>query len=306
MSDFSVTILGCGSAKPSLKHHTSSQVVTHRGNLFLVDCGEGVQRAMMQSGISMHKIGHIFLSHLHGDHCLGLVGLISTLGLGQRSGKVVIHACKDAEAVFRPLFDFFCPQLSMEVEFQAFDHTKSEVIYQDKSLEVLTIPLHHRVPCAGFLFREKPKPRHLIAEVCERLQIPTAYYQGITLGRDWTMPDGTVVGNTMLTTDPSPSMSYAYCSDTIYAESIVPIISHCDLLYHEATYADDLAAMAKERGHSTALQAGRIARLAEVKQLVIGHFSSRYDNDGERVLLAEAQSEFPNTVLANERTVFSL
>ena len=153
MSDFSVTILGCGSAKPSLRHYTSAQLVNHRSNLFLIDCGEGVQRAMLRNGISMHKIGHIFLSHLHGDHCLGLVGLISTLGLGQRTGKIVIHACSDAERVFRPLFDFFCPQLSMEVEFQAFDHTKSEIIYEDKSLEIITIPLHHRVPCAGFLFR---------------------------------------------------------------------------------------------------------------------------------------------------------
>lgn len=306
MSDFSVTILGCGSAKPSLRHYTSAQVVTHRGSLFLVDCGEGVQRAMLRSGISMQRIGHIFLSHLHGDHCLGLVGLISTLGLGQRTGKVVIHACKDAEGVFRPLFDFFCPQLSMEVEFQPFDHTKSEIIYEDRSMEVVTIPLHHRVPCAGFLFREKPKPRHLKVEECERLAIPAAYYKGITMGLDWTLDDGTIIANAELTTDASPSKNYAYCSDTIYAESIVPIIRGCDLLYHEATFAHEMAALARERGHSTALQAGRIARLAEVKQLVIGHFSSRYGSEGENELLEEAKTEFENTALANERKVFEL
>ena len=306
MSDFSVTILGCGSAKPSLRHYTSAQIVNHRGNLFLIDCGEGVQRAMLRNGISMHKIGHIFLSHLHGDHCLGLVGLISTLGLGQRTGKIVIHACSDAETVFRPLFDFFCPQLSMEVEFQAFDHTKSEVIYEDRSLEVLTIPLHHRVPCAGFLFREKQKPRHLLVEECQKYNIPTAYYQSITLGNDWTDGNGTVIPNASLTTEPSPSKSYAYCSDTIYAESIVPVIKGCDLLYHEATFANDLAATAKERGHSTALEAGKIASLAQVKQLVIGHFSSRYDGDGETELLAEAKSVFENTELAKERKIFEL
>ena len=306
MSDFSVTILGCGSAKPSLRHYTSAQIVNHRGNLFLIDCGEGVQRAMLRNGISMHKIGHIFLSHLHGDHCLGLVGLISTLGLGQRTGKIVIHACSDAEKVFRPLFDFFCPQLSMEVEFQAFDHTKSEVIYEDRSLEVLTIPLHHRVPCAGFLFREKQKPRHLLVEECQKYNIPTAYYQSITLGNDWTDGNGTVIPNASLTIDPSPSKSYAYCSDTIYAESIVPVIKGCDLLYHEATFANDLAATAKERGHSTALEAGKIASLAQVKQLVIGHFSSRYDGDGETELLAEAKSVFENTELAKERKIFEL
>ena len=306
MSDFSVTILGCGSAKPSLRHYTSAQIVNHRGNLFLIDCGEGVQRAMLRNGISMHKIGHIFLSHLHGDHCLGLVGLISTLGLGQRTGKIVIHACSDAETVFRPLFDFFCPQLSMEVEFQAFDHTKSEVIYEDRSLEVQTIPLHHRVPCAGFLFREKQKPRHLLVEECQKYNIPTAYYQSITLGNDWTDGNGTVIPNASLTTDPSPSKSYAYCSDTIYAESIVPVIKGCDLLYHEATFANDLAATAKERGHSTALEAGKIASLAQVKQLVIGHFSSRYDGDGETELLDEAKSVFENTELAKESKIFEL
>ena len=306
MSDFSVTILGCGSAKPSLRHYTSAQIVNHRGNLFLIDCGEGVQRAMLRNGISMHKIGHIFLSHLHGDHCLGLVGLISTLGLGQRTGKIVIHACSDAEKVFRPLFDFFCPQLSMEVEFQAFDHTKSEVIYEDRSLEVLTIPLHHRVPCAGFLFREKQKPRHLLVEECQKYNIPTAYYQSITLGNDWTDDNDNIIPNASLTTEPSPSKSYAYCSDTIYAESIVPVIKGCDLLYHEATFANDLAATAKERGHSTALEAGKIASLAQVKQLVIGHFSSRYDGDGETELLDEAKSVFENTELAKERKIFEL
>lgn len=306
MSDFTVTILGCGSAKPSLRHLTTSQVVTHRGSLFLVDCGEGVQRAMLRSGISMQKIGHIFLSHLHGDHCLGLVGLIATLGLGQRTGKVVIHAHKDAETIFRPLFDYFCPQLSMEVEFKAYDHTKSEVIYEDKSLEVVTIPLHHRVPCAGFLFREKPKPRHLVPESCEKYNIPSAYYQGITMGKDWTLEDGTVIPNDQLTTEPTPSKSYAYCSDTIYSESVVPIIKGCDLLYHEATFMHDMVALAKERGHSTSLQAGHIARLSESKKLIVGHFSSRYNHDGEKALLEEAQSEFANTELADEKKVFEV
>lgn len=306
MSDFSVTILGCGSAKPTLRHHTSSQIVSHRGNLFMIDCGEGVQRSMLRNNISMHKIGHIFLSHLHGDHCLGLVGMISTLGLGQRTGKVVIHACADAEPLFRPLFDFFCPKLSMEVEFQTFDHTKSEKIYEDKSLEVITIPLHHRVPCVGFLFKEKPNPRHLNKQQCDKYNIPIAYYQAITMGRDWELEDGTIITNSELTTEPTPSKSYAYCSDTIYAESIVPIIKGCDLVYHEATYMHDKVDTARERGHSTALQAGKIAKLAEAKKLIIGHFSSRYNDEGEVELCEEARTEFPNTEIANERRVFEI
>ena len=306
MNDFTVTILGCGSAKPSLRHHTSSQIVTHRGNLFLIDCGEGVQRMMLRTGISMQKIGHIFLSHLHGDHCLGLVGLISTLGLGQRTGKVVIHAQEDAEKVFKPLFEYFCPQLSMEVEFQPFDYRKSEIIYEDKSLEVHTIPLHHRVPCAGFLFKEKANPRHLIPEACEKYQIPTAYYKGITMGRDWVLEDGSIIPNSELTTDATPSRTYAYCSDTIYSESIVPIIKSSDLVYHEATFDQSMATLAKERGHSTAQQAGKIARMAEAKRLIIGHFSSRYGAEGEEELLKEARTEFVNTELANEKKVFEV
>lgn len=306
MSDFTVTILGCGSAKPTLAHYTSSQIVQHRGNLFLVDCGEGVQRSMLRSKISMNKIGHIFLSHLHGDHCLGLVGLISTLGLGQRTGKIIIHAHPDAEKVFKPLFDYFCPELSMEVEFQSFDHTKSEKIYEDKSLEIFTIPLHHRVPCAGFLFKEKPNRRHLIKEKCDQYNIPEAYYQSICCGIDWELEDGTVVPNSELTTDPTPSRTYAYCSDTIYTKSIVPIIKGADLLYHEATFMHDLAKMAKERGHSTSLEAAQIAKMAEVKKLVLGHFSSRYENGGEKLLLKEASSEFPNCILAKEKLVIEI
>lgn len=305
-SDFSVTILGCGSAKPTLRHHTTAQVVQHHGNLFLIDCGEGVQRQMVRCGISMAKIGHIFLSHLHGDHCLGLVGLISTLGLGQRTGKIVIHAHKDAERIFLPLFEFFCPQLSMEVEFQTYDYSKSEVIYEDKTLKVITIPLHHRMPCAGFLFEEKTGRRHLKVEECERLEIPTAYYQGITLGSDWELPSGEIIPNVQLTTDPTPPRTYAYCSDTMYSESVVPLVKDVDLLYHEATYGDENLQAAKERGHSTARQAAHIAKLANAKRLIIGHFSSRYDAEGENELLKQAQEEFAETELAKEKKVFEL
>lgn len=306
MSDFSVTILGCGSAKPTLRHYTSSQIVTHRGNLFLVDCCEGIQRCLLKNGISMAKIGHIFISHLHGDHCLGLVGLISTLGLGQRTGQIIIHAHKDAEKIFKPLFDYFCPQLSMEVIFEPFDTTKSEIIYEDKSMIVKSIPLHHRMPCSGFLFQEKPFPRHLNSEKCNELNIPKAYLAGITLGNDWIKEDGSIVYNEELTSEPTPSKSYAYCSDTLYSESIVPIISKCDLLYHEATYMEDKINEAKERGHSTAKQAAKIATLANTKKLIVGHYSARYGEEGEKALLNEAREVFENTELAKERMTIDI
>ena len=308
MDCFNVTILGCGSAKPTLRHSPTSQVVNFRGNLFLVDCGEGVQVGLCRNHIAVGKIGHILLSHLHGDHCLGLVGLISTLGLGQRTGEIVIHAQPDAEKVFRPLFDFFCPDLSMTVTFQPFDPYKSGVIYEDKSLLIKTIPLHHRVPTAGFLFQEKPRDRHLLIDRCEELGIPFAYYQGIKKGNDWTDPEsGKVVPNDLLTSEPTPSKSYAFCSDTIYSESVIPIIRGCDLLYHEATYGQEDAVKAKQRGHSTAQQAATIAAKAEAKKLVIGHYSAQFvTNEMEQGLLKEAQEVFPETVLAKEQLVLDV
>lgn len=308
MDCFNVTILGCGSAKPTLRHSPTSQVVNFRGNLFLVDCGEGVQVGLARNHVPVGKIGHILLSHLHGDHCLGLVGLISTLGLGQRTGEIVIHAQPEAEGIFRPLFDYFCPSLSMEVTFQPYDPQQSEVIYEDKSLRIRTIPLHHRVPAAGFLFEEKPRDRHLLIDRCEELGIPFAYFPGIKHGMDWTDPDsGQVVPNDLLTSDPTPSKSYAFCSDTIYAESIVPIIRGCDLLYHEATYGQADAHKARQRGHSTAQEAATIAQKAGVGRLVIGHYSAQFmTNEQEQQLLAEAQEVFANTLLSREQLVLEV
>lgn len=308
MDCFNVTILGCGSAKPTLRHSPTSQVVNFRGNLFLVDCGEGVQVGLARNHVPVGKIGHILLSHLHGDHCLGLVGLISTLGLGQRTGEIVIHAQPDAERVFRPLFDFFCPDLSMTVTFQPYDPQVSEVIYEDRSLLIRTIPLHHRVPTAGFLFQEKPRERHLLVDRCEELGIPFAYYPGLKRGNDWTDPDsGRVIPNELLTSDPTPSKSYAFCSDTMYAESVVPLVRGCDLLYHEATYGDADAVKARQRGHSTAREAATIALKAEARRLVIGHYSAQFvTSQQEQALLVEAQSVFPNTVLSHEQQVLDV
>lgn len=308
MDCFRVTILGCGSAKPTLRHQPTSQLVNFRGNHFLVDCGEGVQVGLCRAHAPVGRIGHILLSHLHGDHCLGLVGLISTLGLGQREGEIVIHAQPDAEKVFRPLFQYFCPDLSMEVTFAPFDPQKSEVIYDDHSLQIRTLPLHHRVPTAGFLFEEKPRPRHLVVERCQALNIPVAYYNGITRGADWVCPDtGLVIPNAELTTEATPSKSYAFCSDTMYAESLVPLVSGCSLLYHEATYGDVDKVKARQRGHSTAREAATIAQKAGVGRLVLGHYSAQFISaEQEQVLLTEAQEVFPDVVLAREQMVLDV
>lgn len=276
-------------------------MVDFRGNQFLVDCGEGTQRSLLQWHVQQSKIGHIFISHLHADHCLGLVGLISTLGLGQRQGEIVIHAESDFERVFGPQFAYFCPELSMEVRFEPHTTAYSTVIYESDTLLVRTIPLRHRVPTTGFLFEEKPRLRHLNAERAKELGIPVAYYNAIKKGDDWEMPDGRVIPNAELTTEPLPPRKYAYVSDTVYTESVLPLIAGADLLYHEATYLDCDRDKAELRGHTTALQAATIARKAGVRQLVLGHFSSRfYYAEAEKTLLDEALTVFPNTILANE------
>ncbi len=291
MDCFKVNILGCGSAKPTLRHSPTAQIVNFRGNLFLVDCGEGVQIGLARNHIPVGKIGHILLSHLHGDHCLGLV-----------------HAHKDAERIFQPLFDFFCPNLSMKVTFQSFDTRKSEVIYEDDSLLIKTIPLSHRVPTAGFLFQEKPRDRHLLVEKCEALGIPFAYFRGIKKGMDWTNPEtGEVIPCEMLTTDPTPSKSYVFCSDTMYSESIIPIIRGCDVLYHESTYSNIDTLKAHQRGHSTSVEAATIALKAEVGRLLLGHYSSQFQTyEDEKILLDEAQQIFPNTELTREQMVIDI
>ena len=286
MDCFKVTILGCGSAKPTLRHAPTAQVVNFRGNLFLGDCGEGVQIGLARNRVPVGKIGHILLSHLHGDHCLGLVGLIASLGLGQRTGEIVIHAHRDAERIFQPLFDFFSPDLSMNK----------------------TIPLCHRVPTAGFLFQEKPRDRHLLADKCDALGIPFAYFRGIKKGLDWTNPEtGEVIPNKELTIDPTPSKSYAFCSDTMYSEKVIPIIKGCDVLYHESTYSNVDTLKAHLRGHSTSVEAATIALKAEVGRLLLGHYSSQFmSNEDEEILLDEARQIFPNTTLSREQMVVEI
>jgi ribonuclease Z len=304
MDCFNVTILGCGSATPTLRHLPTSQVVNFRDNLFMVDCGEGAQLELRRQKLKFQRISHIFLSHLHGDHCFGLMGFLSTLGLVQRGGEVVIHAEPDAERVFGGQLAYFCNNLPFTIRFESFSPDVSEVIYADRSLTVRTLPLTHRVPTAGFLFEERPRPAHLKAEVVEALNIPRGDYWRIKEGEDWVTADGRVVPNNQLTTPAAAPRRYAYCSDTRYNPALVPLIEGVDLLYHEATYLHELQALAYERWHSTAFEAAMIARDAHVGQLCIGHYSARYQTVD--ALLSEARSIFPNTVAAQEGLVVDL
>lgn len=298
MEKFEVNILGCGSALPTTRHFASSQVVNIREKLFMIDCGEGAQLQLRRSKLKFSRLNHIFISHLHGDHCFGLMGLISTFGLLGRTATLHIYAHEELEKILTPQLEFFCKGMSYSVEFHAINPTKAAVIYDDRSVTISTIPLKHRIPTCGFLFQEKQTPNHIIRDMVDFYKIPVFELNRIKNGEDYVTPDGTVVPNHRLTTPSDPVRSYAYCSDTICLKSIIPLIKGVNLLFHEGTFAQADAARAKETFHTTAMQAAEIARDAEVKQLLIGHFSARYED--ESILLKEAQSIYPNTLLAKE------
>ena len=294
-----LNILGCGSALPTTKHFLSSQVINLRDKLFMIDCGEGTQLQFRAMKLQFQRLNHIFLSHLHGDHCFGLPGLISTLGLLGRTADLYIHAQPDAEKVFQPMLNYFCKELPFKVIFNVFDPKKHQLIWEDRTLKVFSIPLKHRVPSAGFLFEEKPKSPHIIREMIDFYQIPIAQINNIKGGADFVISEGEIIPNQRLTRPADLPRRYAYCSDTAYSEKIIPYIEGVDLLYHESTFSNEDLARAKETFHSSAEQAARIAQAAQVKKLLLGHFSARYPD--ETVLLKEAQAVFPNTFLANER-----
>lgn len=304
METFYVQILGCGSALPTMRHNGSSQLVNVREKLFLVDCAEGTQMQLRRNKVRFPKINSVFISHLHGDHCFGLMGFISTLGLLGRTACLRIFGPKGTREVFAPQLKFFCATLSFDVEIIEFDSNVSEMIYDDRSLSVYTLPLKHRIPCCGFLFREKETSRHIRRDVIDAYKIPISQINNIKAGMDYVLDDGEVIPNSILTSPPAPARSYAYCSDTLYNESLVSLIRDCNLLYHEATFSEKDGKTAHKTGHSTALEAGNIALKANVGKLLLGHFSSRYEN--ENILLEEAKSVFENTFLVNENMKFSI
>jgi ribonuclease Z len=304
MEKFELHILGCGSALPTTRHFPTSQIVNVRDKLFMIDCGEGAQLQFRKSHLKFSRLNHIFISHLHGDHCFGLLGLISTLNLLGRTAELHIHSPKGLETLLTPMLDFFNRQMTYKVLFHEFDTKEPMQIYEDRSLTVTTIPLRHRMPCCGFLFAEKRRPNHIIREMVDFYQVPVYELNRIKNGADYVTPEGKTVSNNLLTRPSAPSRSYAYCSDTIYLPSIVEQIKGVDLLFHEATFANEDALRAKETFHTTAAQAAEIARKAEVKKLLIGHFSARYED--ENILLQEASAIFPDTQLAKETLCVSV
>lgn len=297
MADFKVNILGCGSATPSLRHMPSCQVVDHRDRLMMVDCGEGAQLAMRRMRLKYSRLNNIFISHLHGDHCLGLPGLLSTMALHDIEGTVTVHTFAEGAELFERIINFFCRERSYDLRFNIIKPERA-VIYEDKSLTVETFPLYHRVPCVGYIFREKPKLRHINREMVDFYKVPVAMMHSIKEGADFVLPDGTVVANERLTTPAEPAYSYAYCSDTVYNPLVAEAVKGVDVVYHEATYTDGDAEKARQRGHSTAGEAAKIALEAGAKKLIIGHYSKSYADESGHI--ADACRIFPDTIAANE------
>ena len=299
MANIELNILGCGSALPTTRHLPSSQVLNVREKLFMIDCGEGAQLQFRRQKLKFSRLQHLFISHLHGDHCFGLPGLISTLALLGYTGELVIHVHSEAEKPFRAMLDYFCRDLPFSLRFNPI--VPGENIYEDRSLIVRTLPLKHRIPTCGFLFEEKQKARHLLGDMVRFYNIPVKLLADIKMGADYVTPDGRVILNERLTRPADRSIRYAYCSDTAYTEKLLPYIEGVDLLYHESTFAEDNVLRAKETFHSTAKQAATMALKAHVGQLLLGHYSARYLNAS--IFLDVARTVFPNPILANEGLV---
>ncbi|MDE7181290.1 MAG: ribonuclease Z [Muribaculaceae bacterium] len=297
MSTFSIHTLGCGSAKPTVHHNPSCTVVEHRGTLYMIDCGEGAQKAFQKARLKFSRLRHIFLTHLHGDHVLGLPGLLSTLALGNEGGHITVHTFREGAEILRTILDFFAKDLTFELEFDIIEPT-DKVILDTPSLTVRTVKLHHRVPCVGYVFEEKPNLRHIRPDMIKYHQVPVRQIRDIKEGADFINSEGKVIPNSLLTSPPTPSHSYAHIGDTIYMPGIAKKIGPVDLLYHETTYLDQHEAEAKARFHSTARQAATVARDAGAHRMLTGHYSSRYKDDTQ--FAREAEEVFPDVILNKE------
>lgn len=304
MEPFRIHILGCGSALPTLRHNASSQLVEVRERLLMLDCAEGTQTQMRKSHLHFAKLSRVFISHLHGDHCFGLIGMISTFGLLGRTAPLHVHAPEALGPMLHDQIAFFTHDLGYEVVFHAVDTSRHAVVYEDNSITVESIPLEHRMPTCGYLIREKPQLSHIRPEMLEAYGIPRSQINNIKMGADWTTTEGDVIPNARLVTPADPPRSYAYCSDTRYMPTLHQQVKGVNTLYHESTYGEDKIQSAEKYCHSTARQAAMVARDAGVGQLLLGHYSSRYED--ENVLLEEAKVVFENTRLTNEMDIINV
>lgn len=297
MSTFTVNLLGCGSAKPSVRHNQSCTVINFREALYMIDCGEGAQQQMQRMGLKFSRLRHIFITHMHGDHILGLPGLLQTLSLNGHCGKVTLHTFREGIKLIDRIRAFFGYELGYELEYHELKPEEG-VVLDTPALTVNTVPLNHRVDCVGYVFREKERLRHLIPDMLEYHQVPIAWRPRVKAGEDFVKADGTVIPNCHLTRPATPSVSYAHLSDSAYVPELAEKVKGVTCVLHDATYGDDRVQLAAERGHSTARQAAQLARDAEAGKLILTHFSSAYRS--EAPLLQQAQEVFENSMLANE------
>lgn len=300
-----LTILGCHSATPRVSASPTSQVLEIKNHTFLIDCGEGTQVQLRKYKVKFSKIKTIFISHLHGDHVFGLIGLISTFRLLNRETEINVYGPKGIKELIVTQLKLSESHAGYPIKFHELTSKKSELIFEDKKVEVHTIPLKHRIYTNGFLFKEKLGERKLnMSAISKYPEIEVCDYQNLKNGKGFKLQNGEVITNDILTTAPRKPLSYAFCSDTAYSESIIPITKNVDLLYHEATFLNDKIELAKTTGHSTAEQAATIAKMANASRLVIGHYSNRYKS--KDAFLTEAKNVFNNTLLAEEGKTFEI
>lgn len=297
-----LTILGCYAATPRTMTNPTSQVLEMKNRMFLIDCGEGTQVQLRKHKIKFSRINHVFISHLHGDHFFGLIGLISTFSLLGRQTDLHVYGPKGIKEVTLLQLKLSASWTSYNLYFHELESKEPEVIFEDDKVIVSTIPLRHRVYTNGFLFQEKTGDRKLNLDAVNEYGIETCYYNKIKSGSDMTLDDGRVIPNELLTFDPYPAMSYAFCSDTMYEESIVSVIRDVDVLYHESTFLESESHYCEKTMHSTAKQAAEIAVKANAKHLILGHFSTRYGSI--EPFKQEAEEIFDNVHLADDGKVF--
>lgn len=297
-----LTILGCYAATPRTITNPTSQVLEIKNRMFLIDCGEGTQVQLRKNKIKFSKINHIFISHLHGDHFFGLVGLISTFMLLNRESDLHVYGPKGIKELILMQLRAGNSYTGYNLYFHELESKESEVLFEDEKVIVKTIPLKHRIYTNGFLFQEKNKERKLHIDKIQNLGIDVVYYQKIKYGGDIRLDDGTLIPNHEITFDPEHEKSYAFCSDTVYDESIIPIIREVDMLYHESTFLEKEAYLAEKTMHTTAKQAATIALNANVKNLMLGHYSTRYESI--EMFKTEAETIFPNVLLAEDGKEF--
>lgn len=298
-----LTILGCYAATPRSFTNPSSQVLEINNHKFLIDCGEGTQVELRRNKIKFSRIQHIFISHLHGDHFYGLVGLISTFRLLNRETDLHVYGPKGIKEIITLQLKLANSWTNYQLYFHELDSKESELLFDDEKVSVETIPLKHRIYTNGFLFREKPGMRKLLINEIVNYNIDVSLYQSLKLGKDVISEDGKLIANDLVTSPPDPPKSYAYCSDTVFDPEIVEQIKDVSVLYHEATFLEENAALAHPTKHSTAKQAATIAKDSNAKKLILGHFSTRYGDITP--FRDEAKDIFENTELADDGKVFN-